>query len=316
MSHSSTPRHSVADAAASTTRAASVCMVGLGAMGLPMARRLAEQFSVTAFDVSAERRGIASGAGVQVTDDLRSAVRPADVVFVMVRTPEQLIDALFGPGGVVEHLAPAATVIVCSTVGTDGVVAASKRLRGVGHPLVDAPVSGGPRRAEHGDLLITVGADPAAYARVEDVLTHLASTLTIVGDEPGAGQTFKTVNQLLCGVHIAAAAEALALAERLGLNPRSTLEALQSGAAASFMLGDRGPRMCAAIEDGQAEVASRLDLFIKDLGIVTSAAAEAALPVPVATAAHELFLAGGRAGLAESDDSQVVRALLGDPRAE
>lgn len=297
----------------SGTPVQTVCMVGLGAMGLPMALRLAERFDVTATDVSAERRDLAASAGLEVSADLRAAVHPAQVVFAMVRTPEQLMEALFGPNGIAAHLRPEAVVIVSSTVGAEGMEAAAARLRALGHSLADAPVSGGPLRAENGDLLITVGADPHTLSIVRPVLAQLASTLTVVGDRSGTGQIFKTVNQLLCGVHIAAAAEALALAQRLGLDPRSTLAALQAGAAASFMLGDRGPRICEAIAGSATDVASRLDLFVKDLGIVTNAAAGAGLNVPVATAAARLFEAGESAGLSGSDDSHIVRVLLGAP---
>ena len=101
-----------------------------------------------------------------------------------------------------------------------------------------------------------------------------------MGDKPGDGQALKTVNQLLCGVHIAAAAEALALADALGLDPAKRLEALEAGAAASFMLANRGPRILEAYADDGAEVLSRLDIFVKDMGIVSKAARAAGLPTP------------------------------------
>jgi 3-hydroxyisobutyrate dehydrogenase len=119
----------------------------------------------------------------------------------------------------------------------------------------------------------------------------------------------KTVNQLLCGVHIAAGAEALALARALGLDPAAALETLGAGAAESFMLGDRGPRMLQAYDDGGAEVRSRLDIFVKDMGIVTGAAKAVHLATPVAAAAEQLFLLGEARGLAASDDSAVITVV-------
>lgn len=119
----------------------------------------------------------------------------------------------------------------------------------------------------------------------------------------------KTVNQLLCGVHIAAAGEALALAQALGLNTEQTLKALMAGAAASFMLGDRGERMLHAYEDEPVEVKSRLDIFVKDMGIVTTAAKNAGLAVPLAAAAEQEYLLGVAHGMAAMDDSSVIRVV-------
>ena len=141
------------------------------------------------------------------------------------------------------------------------------------------------------------------------MLSRLSSTLTVVGDRPGDGQALKTVNQLLCGVHIAAAAEALALADALGLDTQRTLDALGAGAAASFMLANRGPRVLQAYDEGGAPVLSRLDIFVKDMGIVTKAARALKVATPVAAAAEQLYLVGEAHGLGEADDSAVIRVV-------
>ena len=130
----------------------------------------------------------------------------------------------------------------------------------------------------------------------------------MIGSHPGDGQKVKLVNQMLCGVHIAVAAEALAFAEALGLDARSTREVLRGGAAASFMLDDRGARM---VEGAYDDVKSALDIFVKDMGLVTGAARAAAYRAPLASAAEQLFLAGRRAGLGRLDDSAVIEVLRG-----
>jgi len=130
-----------------------------------------------------------------------------------------------------------------------------------------------------------------------------------LGDAAGTGSRVKMVNQLLAGVHIAAAAEALALADALGLDRAKTLAALEAGAAGSFMLSNRGPRMLQAYTDEGAEVLSRLDIFVKDMGIVGKATRGAGLPSPVAAAAEQLFLLGQAQGLAAADDSAVVKVV-------
>ena len=286
-----------------------VAVIGLGAMGLPMSTRLAERFEVRGFDIAADRIALAAEKGVKPAASAAEAVAGAQAVLVAVRTGQQIEGLLFGETGLAEHLDDGAVVILTSTVGTDGIAVIADRLAEHGASLVDAPLSGGPVRAGEGDLLIVVGATPAALEVAKPVLDQLASTLSIVGDKPGDGQALKTVNQLLCGVHIAAAAEALALADALGLDREKTLEALTAGAANSFMLGNRGPRSLQAYDEEGAEVLSRLDIFVKDMGIVGTAARAAHLSTPVANAAEQLFLLGEAQGLGANDDSAVIRVI-------
>jgi 3-hydroxyisobutyrate dehydrogenase len=295
-----------------TADTTTVAVLGLGAMGLPMARHLAGTCAVRGFDPDEGRRAAAADVGA-TTATAREAAAGADVVLLAVRNAVQLDEALWGADGVAGVLAPGSVVLLTSTVGIDAVRSVAARAGEQGLLLVDAPVSGGPARAGTGDLLVTVGADPEAYAKARPVLEALAGTLTWVGQRPGDGQCMKTVNQLLCGVHIAAAAEALALAQALGLDPELALETLQSGAATSFMLGDRGPRMLQAGQQGGAEVRSRLDIFVKDMGIVTTAARAAGLATPVAAAAEQLYLLGQAQGLAAQDDSSVITLLAPAP---
>ena len=293
------------------TTAAAVAVLGLGAMGLPMATNLAERFPVRGFDVVAERRALAERAGVVPTGTAAEAVAGADVVLIAVRDRAQLEQLLFGETGLAPHMARGAVVLLTSTVGDAGVRAVAPRLAEAGLRFVDAPVSGGPARAGAGDLLVVVGADDDAWAAAEDVLDAMASTLVRVGDAPGDGQAMKTVNQLLCGVHIAAAGEALALARALGLDAEVALKALMSGAASSFMLGDRGPRMLQVYDEDaggphDVEVRATLNTFVKDMGIVSSAAKGAGLSTPVAAAAEQLYLQGAARGLGDRDDSSII----------
>lgn len=286
-----------------------IALLGLGAMGLPMATNFAKTFTVTGYDPSAERSDLAKEQGINVYPSAREAAKSADFVVLAVRNKTQLDNALYGEDGIVEVLEPGATIILTSTVGVEVAAEAEAPLayRGIG--LVDAPVSGGPVRAGEGDLLVVVGAREEVYRRSLDVLNTMSGTLVLVGDAPGKGQAMKTVNQLLCGVHIAAAGEALALARKLELDVEQALNALMAGAAASFMLGDRGQRMLSAYESEPVEVKSRLDIFVKDMGIVTDAAKSVGLAVPVAAAAQQEFLIGVSQGMAALDDSSVIRVL-------
>ncbi|UCR89987.1 NAD(P)-dependent oxidoreductase [Mycetocola spongiae] len=284
-----------------------VAVLGLGAMGLPMATRLASTLGVRGFDIDAARLDLAAGHGIIPCASATEAVAGVDAVLLAVRNGAQLDEVLFGENGIAASLRPGSVVILTSTVGMDGIPSVVSRLEPHGVELVDAPLSGGPVRAGEGDLLIVVGASPRAREAAAPVLELLASTLTVIGDRPGDGQAFKTVNQLLCGVHIAAGAEALALAESLGLNVEETLNTLAAGAAGSFMLANRGPRMLEAYDPEGAEVLSRLDIFVKDMGIVTSAARAQGLATPIAAAAEQTYLLGAAQGLATADDSAVIR---------
>jgi 3-hydroxyisobutyrate dehydrogenase len=288
-----------------------VAVIGLGAMGLPMAEHLTTAFSVTGFDPSEARRHLAAERNLAVAGTPARASKSADIALLAVRDHTQAHSALFGADGALQTLRHGAPVILTSTVGPEAARALAGELEEAGYPLVDAPISGGPARAGNGALLIVVGAADSALAAVRPVLDHLASTLTIVGQRPGDGQALKTINQLLAGVHIAAAAEAIALARGLGLDPAVVIDVLSKGAASSFMLSDRGPRMLQAYTGG-AEVKSRVDIFVKDMGIVTSVGRTCHVPLPLAAAAEQLYLIAEAAGLGAQDDSTVVTILSPD----
>ena len=289
------------------TTTPAVAWIGLGAIGAPMARALAGAgLPVTAYDLfPAAREAIAEVAAT--TETAREAARGADVVAVMVATPDQLEAVLFGEeDGIAGELTAGTVLLIMSTVGPAALDATATRLAGTGVRIVDAPVSGGAARAADGDLLVMVGGAESDVAAARPVLDALASNAPVVGPRPGDGQRFKIVNQLLCGVHIAAAGEALALADSMGLDLRQVHEVLGTGAAASFMFGDRGARM---VEGAYDDVRSALTIFVKDMGLVAEAAEEVDQQVPLATAAQQLYRRGSELGWDRRDDSIVYELL-------
>jgi 3-hydroxyisobutyrate dehydrogenase len=282
--------------------------IGLGAMGFPMAACVARAGAdTTAYDIDPARARALAGDGVQPATTVREAAAGAEVLVLMVATPGQVESVLFGEDPAADALSSGATVMVMATVGPAPVERWSRRLAQRQIDLVDAPVSGGAARAAAGDLLIMVGGPESAVRGVQPLLDAMARTAPHVGTSPGDGQKVKVVNQLLCGVHIAVAAEAIALAEAMQLDPAATWEVLRGGAAASFMFDDRGARMVR----GTDEVKSALDIFVKDMGLVTDAARASSFPAPLASAAEQLYLAGHRAGLGRRDDSAVIEVLRG-----
>jgi 3-hydroxyisobutyrate dehydrogenase/putative dehydrogenase len=291
--------------------------LGLGAMGAPMASCLARAgHDVAGYDVVPGRAASLAAGGLRAANTVAAAARDADLVAVMVATPEQLeqvLSSLMGPAGPdgpdgpdAPALAPGTIVMITATVGPEAVAAAAGRLAGPGVTVVDAPVSGGVARAAAGDLLIMVSGPADAVRHIQPVLDALARNAPVVGASPGDGQRMKLVNQLLCGVHIAAAAEALAFAAALGLDPAECWRVLRGGAAASFMFEDRGARMAEGQFD---EVRSALDIFVKDMGLVGAAADEAGAWVPLAAAARRLYARGHDLGLGRLDDSALIEVL-------
>lgn len=291
-----------------------IAVLGLGAMGLPMAARLAERWEVRGFDVTPTRLELARSEGVAAVGSVPEAVDGATHVLVAVRDGAQLDDVLFGPAGAGDSLASGSVVIITSTVGATSVLDVAERLADISVSTIDAPVSGGGVRARVGDLLITVGGQESVLQGSREVLEALASTLVEVG-AVGDGQNMKTVNQLLCGIHTAAAAEALALAKTMGLDLDMCVEVLGKGAAASFMLQDRGPRMVQQLRGEEPELRSRVDVIAKDMGIVGDLTRRNQLPTAVATAAENLYRMARKAGLDAEDDSAIATFLTGQHSA-
>ncbi len=279
-----------------------IAFVGLGAMGLPMARNLVQkQFRVVGFDVRTEAVASLIEAGGHGAKSASAAAEGASHLVLMVVNADQAEQVLFDLGAL-DVLAPQATVMLMATCPPGRVAAMAKRVTETGRSFVDAPVSGGVGGATAGTLTIMVGAKQADFDRSKSVLEAMGSNIYHLGEEPGQGAAMKTINQLLCGVHIAAAAEGLALAEQAGLDPKLAQQILSGSAASSWMLQNRGPRMVS--DDGQ--VTSALDIFVKDLGIVLEAGRSARMGLPLAAAAHQLFIAASGLGLGSRDDSQVI----------
>ena len=217
--------------------------VGLGSMGLPMAANLAKAgFAVTGFDLRAEAREAFQAAGGNAAASLADAFAGRDAAILMVVDAALAEDVLFGQGALT-GLAPKGVVILMATCPPAAVAALAARVEASGHALVDAPVSGGVVGAEAGSLTVMAAAGRSVFDLVRPVLDAMGSKVVFMGEEPGQGATAKAVNQLLCGAHLAIAAEALSLAEKLGVDSKAMLDIVSGSSASSWMLRDRGARM-------------------------------------------------------------------------
>ena len=196
-------------------------------------------------------------------------------------------------------------MILSSTVPAAAARALGQRVAEAGHLLLDAPVSGGTVGADSGSLTFMASGAPAAFAKAETALAAMAGKVYRLGDEPGIGSTVKAVNQLLAGVHLATAAEAMAFGTRAGADPRTLFEVISHSAGNSWMFGNRVPHML----EGDYMPRSAVDIFVKDLGLVLDAGRELRFPLPLAAAAHQLFLMAAAAGLGREDDAAVVKVF-------
>ncbi|MFS8037813.1 L-threonate dehydrogenase [Xanthobacter sp. AM11] len=286
---------------ATTSRAA---VVGLGSMGMGMALSLLRGgMDVTGCDAGAPavERFVAQGGRGALSP--AEAARGADHVVSVVVNAAQTEAILFGPGGVAQTLPEGAVFISCATMDPEAARGLAQRLEATGRHYLDAPISGGAQRAAEGALTILASGSAAAFARARPALDAMAAKLYVLGDAPGHGAAFKMINQLLAGVHIAAACEAMAFAARQGLDLAKVYEVITASAGNSWMFENRMPHVL----DGDYAPRSAVDIFVKDLGIIQDMARSARFPVPVSAAALQMFLMASAAGMGRDDDASVAR---------
>ena len=281
-----------------------VAFIGLGSMGLGMAKNLLKHgHKVVGVDPSEAARKAFAEAGGTVAANPAEAAGTADIVIVAVVNDKQVDAVLFGDNGAVPALRRDGVVMQCATVPAAFARALAERLAKTGHALLDAPMSGGRARAESGELTFMASGAPETFAAAESILAATSAKVFRLGDAPGIGSLVKTVNQLLAGVHIATAAEAVALAAKAGADTRVVYEVISASAGNSWMFGNRVPHM---LDDDYSPL-SAVEIFVKDLGLVLNTGHELRLPLPLAAAAHQLFLAAAGAGWGKLDDAAVVK---------
>ena len=295
-------------------------VIGLGSMGMGTALNLLRAGHEV---VGCETRPQAwaelqDAGGSCVATPAEMGACEAAIVFVV--NAAQADAVLFGPTGCIATLQPGAVVLSCTTVAPEAARSLAERVTAAGHLYLDAPVSGGAVGARAGKMSVMASGSPEAFAAAEPVLNAVAARVWRLGDVPGVGSTVKMVNQLLAGVHIAAAAEAMALGIRAGADPQTLFEVISGSAGSSWMWQNRMPHVLA----GDDTPLSSVNIFVKDLGIVLDQARALTFPLPMASTAHQLFLAASASGHGTRDDAFVIRfwealtgiALPGDPTNE
>lgn len=282
----------------------SVGIVGLGSMGLGSALALVDAgFDVVGFDVNAAAVEKLQAGGGRTVENPSAVAREADVVLIVVVNSDQVEQVVFGENGLVETMVPGGLIIQCTTVAPSYIRLLAVKLAERELGVLDAPISGGSVKARQGELSVMGSGSTACFAQANEVLKAIAAKVYELGDQPGTGSSMKLVNQALAGVHIAAAAEAMALGISMGLEADAIYDVITHSAGNSWMFENRVPHIIA----GDYTPHSAVDIFVKDLGIVHSTGRELPLSMPVASAALQQFTAASAAGYGKEDDSAVVK---------
>ena len=283
-------------------------VVGLGAMGRGMAASLRRAgWNVHVCDVRLEAaQAFAVDGGVACASPAELATHCEVIVSVVVNAA-QTDTVLFGDGGAAAAMQPGSLFIMCSTVDPNVSVQFEQRLAALGLLYLDAPISGGAAKAASGEMTMMTSGTPAAYAKAGSALEAMAAKVYRLGDQAGNGSKVKIINQLLAGVHIAAAAEAMALGLREGVKAEDIYEVITHSAGNSWMFENRMAHVLAA----DYTPLSAVDIFVKDLGLVLDTARASKFPLPLSATAHQMFMQASTAGYAKEDDSAVIKIFPG-----
>ncbi|OZG42715.1 3-hydroxyisobutyrate dehydrogenase [Aeromonas sp. A35_P] len=286
-----------------------VAVIGLGAMGMGAARScLRAGLTTYGIDLNAEARNQLQQAGAAaVMADARPLAETLDAVLLLVVNAVQVRKILFGEHGLAAHLKPGTGIMISSTIATEEAASLARELAALDLPMLDAPVSGGAIKAEAGEMTVMAAGADAAFDKLAPVLDAVAGKVYRVGSEPGQGSTVKIVHQLLAGVHIAVAAEAMALASRAGISLDLMYDVVTHAAGNSWMFENRMARVLT----GDYQARSAVDIFVKDLTLVADTARELRFPLPLASTALNMFLAASNAGHGKEDDSAVIKIFDG-----
>lgn len=291
-----------------------VGLIGLGAMGSGMAASLRRAgHNVHVYDVRPDvAQAFVQGGGV-ACDSLAQLGAACDVAISVVVNAEQTEAVLFGAdsgtssSGCATAMKPGSVFVMCSTVDPNWSIALEKRLTALGILYIDAPISGGAAKAASGDMTMMTAGTPTAYVNAQPFLDAMAAKVYRLGDSAGAGSKVKIINQLLAGVHIAAAAEAMALGLREGVDPAALYEVITHSAGNSWMFENRMAHVLAA----DYTPLSAVDIFVKDLGLVLDMARASKFPLPLSSTAHQMFMQASSAGYSREDDSAVIKIFPG-----
>ncbi|MCQ4160638.1 NAD(P)-dependent oxidoreductase [Roseomonas sp. GC11] len=286
-----------------------VCVIGLGSMGMGAARScIAAGLQTYGVDLNpAARDALREAGAVEVGTDAGAFADRLDAVLLLLVNAAQCRAVLFGENGLAAKLRPGTGVMVSSTIAVADAKEIEKGLSERGLLMLDAPVSGGAAKAAAGQMTVMAAGPRAAFDRLRPVLDAVAGKVYEIGETAGLGATVKIIHQLLAGVHIAAGAEAMALAARASIPLDLMYDVVTNAAGNSWMFENRMKH----VVDGDYTPRSAVDIFVKDLRLVTETGLSLNFPLPLATTAYSMFANASNAGYGKLDDAAVIKSFAG-----
>ncbi len=285
-----------------------VCVVGLGSMGMGVARScIAAGLQTAGVDLDLEKCKALVEAGAVDAGAVCKDAENLDALVLLVVNAKQCKAVLFGENGFANRMKPGAVVMVSSTISAADAKEIASGLEQKGLLVLDAPVSGGAAKANTGDITVMAAGKKEAFDRLKPVLDAVAGKVYNIGEEIGLGATVKIIHQLLAGVHIAAGAEAMALAARANIPLDVMYDVVTHAAGNSWMFENRMKH----VVDGDYTAKSAVDIFVKDLRLVSETGLALNFPLPLASTAYTMFANASNAGFGKLDDSAVIKTFSG-----
>lgn len=285
-----------------------VCVVGLGAMGMGAALSCMKAgLQTSGIDLDAARCKALTDQGGQAASSVAGLDGDFDAIVVLVVNAAQARQVVLGEGGVADRVKPGGAIMVSCTQSADDACALNAELQARGVLMLDAPVSGGAAKAAQGAMTVMASGPDAAFDALAPVLDAVATKTYRIGSEIGQGATVKVIHQLLAGVHIAVGAEAMALAARANIPLDMMYDAVTNAAGNSWMFENRMKH----VVDGDYTPTSAVDIFVKDLGLVTDTGRRLGFPLPLASTAYAMFQQASNMGHGREDDSAVIKTFSG-----
>ncbi len=282
-----------------------VGLIGLGIMGMPMARNLIRAgFEVAVHNRTASKAEQMAAEGAKKADSPRELAEESSVVITIVSDTPDVESVILGENGIIEGIKPDSVVIDMSTISPQATRTIAIRLREKEVHMLDAPVSGGEQGAIDGTLSIMVGGDARVLERCRPILEAMGKNVIHVGSN-GMGQTVKLMNQILVAGNLNATVEALVFAQEQGVDLEKAIEAVKGGAAGSWQLANLAPRIIRR----DFRPGFTIDLMQKDLKLVIEAAEAMKVPLPVTSVVHEMFCSLQAAGEGKSGTQALAKAM-------